>query len=163
MPLRRKVREAYTVFVPLKNRLNRLVTSQKRDTEQLELYTFQKKEIEDADIQESEDIALEDEKKRLEHSEQLFGLSQRGLNDLYEGDGSVYERLNSLAGDLDRAVAIDGDLESIAGELADAVYRVEDLAARFREYGAGITMDENRLEEIIERLDLLIKLKRKYS
>jgi DNA repair protein RecN (Recombination protein N) len=85
------------------------------------------------------------------------------LNDLYEGDGSVYERLNSLAGDLDRAVAIDGDLESIAGELADAVYRVEDLAARFREYGAGITMDENRLEEIIERLDLLIKLKRKYG
>ncbi len=47
--------------------------------------------------------------------------------------------------------------------MSDAAFRIEDIARELNAYIDGIAFDEQRLEEIESRLDLINRLKRKYG
>src|SRR5260370_519723 len=63
-------------------------------------------------------------------------------------------------GDLAR---MDKDLKEYESSLAEAVYRLEDVAASISSYESEIEDDPQRLAGIEERLDLISRLKRKYG
>jgi DNA repair protein RecN (Recombination protein N) len=82
---------------------------------------------------------------------------------LYTGDGAIAETLGEIRRQLETAARIDETLADPAGGLSDASFRIEDIARELNRYMDDITVDEQRLEEIDSRLDLLNRFKRKYG
>lgn len=163
IPLRDKVSRCFQAILPLIKNLKKLNAAKERQAEHLQLLEFQQKEITAASISIDEDMALEQEKMRLRNAETLYQTVYGGLEELYSAKGAVVERLAAVKNNLDRACQIDPDLASKTTGLAEASFQIEDIAEELRTYLQKVRFDENRLEEVEERLDTLNKLKRKYG
>lgn len=135
-----------------------------RDRVQREdLLRFQVRELEAARLQVGEEEELRGERRRLQSAERLLrGLTdvERQLDD--EGD-SALARLARAArglrdlGRIDPAFAAPADTLDSAGVLLDEALRA------VRALRATTVEEPGRLEAIEERLDVLVRLKRKYG
>jgi DNA repair protein RecN (Recombination protein N) len=163
MPLRTQLSEGFHEMLPLIERLKELYSLRDRQTEQIELLEFQKKEIADASIIRGEDLELEQERVRLKNSELLYQTVYDSIEELHSAQGSIGERMAEVKKNLERLSQIDSQLAPKADDLAQAVYQIEDLTAELRGYLKTVQMDEIRLEFVEERLNILQKLKRKYG
>jgi DNA repair protein RecN (Recombination protein N) len=143
--------------------LKRLKARQKRSAEQRDLLKFQKNEIDAADISAGEDETLEGERKRLKYAETLYGTVFQSVETLYGAEGAAVERLGAARADLEKAGDIDPVLSQRAKDLSEAVFQVEDVVQELRSYLGNIEVDDKRLEEVEERLDVLGHLKKKYG
>lgn len=163
MPLRQKVYDDFHDLLPVIEKLEELHKINDRQAEHLELLTFQKKEITQADITAGEDTELEQERLRLKNAEMLYQTVNQSIEELYSSGGSIVERLMEVKKNLERAGQVDSQLKIRAENLAEPVYHVEDLVEELRRDLTKIQPDEKRLEAVEERLDTLNKLKRKYG
>jgi DNA repair protein RecN (Recombination protein N) len=135
----------------------------RRQAEHLALLRFQKDEISGAGIVAGEDSELEQERLRLKNAEMLYQIVYGSIEALYGASGSVIERLLGVRKNLERAGQIESRLKTSADSLAESAYQIEDLIEQLRSYLKLIQMDDQRLEAVEERLDMLNKLKRKYG
>ncbi len=161
--LRAKVYRLYHEILPLLQKLQDLKKSRESQNEHIELLKFQKKEIEDAAVSPGEDEELREELSRLKNAEELYRIVCSSTEALYSSDGAVAERLAEIGKSLEKASGIDKTLVPQKEALEDAAVRIEDLAHELRTYAGRISFDEQRLEEVQERLDTLTRLKRKYG
>jgi DNA repair protein RecN (Recombination protein N) len=163
LDLRQAYQSIYRGILPLIQKEQELLHRQARQGEQLELLRFQSQEIAAAQVQPDEDAQLEKERLRLRNSENLYQTVRQCVDELYNNDGAVVERLGYFSKELARAAAIDDRLQGRADAIDTLAYGVEDLAANLRDYLNRIDMDPRQLEEVEVRLDTLNKLKRKYG
>jgi DNA repair protein RecN (Recombination protein N) len=162
-PMREKLARLHKEALPLIEKLDKIKSLEKRRAERIELLKFQEDEILKAHIQPGEDQSLEEERGRIKNHATLYETAYNSLEELYSRQGSVVEKMASAAQSLEKASDIDPALKPHARAVEDASLQVEDIAQELRGYLAGISIDENRLDEIEERMDALNKLKRKYG
>lgn len=162
-PLRAQTHSSYHDIVPLIQELEDLKASRQKQHDHMELLKFQKKEIEDADISANEDDILRQDQIRLKNAGMLNQIVRSSIQALYSGDGAIAEKLGEIRRQIENAARTDKLLSASSEALADATFRIEDIAQQFRAYIDGIDFDEGRLDEIESRLDLINRLKRKYG
>ena len=160
---RENVTGCFHEIVPLIRQLNDLKHKRDRQSEHIQLLEFQQKEIRQASVTLGEDTTLEQERARLKNSEALFQAVQGGIEMLYDSQGAVIDGLLTVKKDLDEASTLDPLLAPKAERIAEAAFHLEDVADELRSYLKNIQMDESRLDTVEERLDTLVKLKRKYG
>ena len=160
---RRKVTDDYHQILPLIDKLNNLNSTRQRQGEHRKLLAFQKNEITAAGLAPGEDAELEQERLRLKNAEALYQTVHSSIEELYGASGSVIERLSEVKKNLETAGRIDSQLKTKAETLASASFQIEDLTDELRSHLNLIQMDDQRLEAVEERLDVLNKLKRKYG
>jgi DNA repair protein RecN (Recombination protein N) len=163
LDLRQDVQQIFQDILPLLKERDRLTNLQQKRKDQMELLAFQKNEIEATAISPGEAEALEKEKKRLKNATELFSLVHGCLEGLYDGQGSVAEQLAQVRKNIDAACQLDDELTTRQTAVIDVEARIEDMVGDLRTYLDTVHLDENRLEAVEERLDLLIKLKKKYG
>jgi DNA repair protein RecN (Recombination protein N) len=163
LPLRSKVEDLYRKLQPLIRKRADLQKMQQRQTERLELLSYQKDEIEQAAIVPGEDQVLEQERTRLKHADMLHRTVHAGIDILYAGEGAIVERLVTVQKDIEKAAQIDTGLTDASEQLTDVAFRLEDITEKLRDYLSGVTHDNTLLEATEARLDTLNKLKRKYG
>jgi len=161
--VREKVSRCFHEIVPLIRKLNGLKHKRDRQAEHIQLLEFQQKEIRQASVTLGEDTALEQERTRLKNSEALFEAVQGSIEMLYDSQGAAVEDLLAVKKDLERASTIDPLLGPKAERIAEAAFHLEDVADELRTYLKNIQMDESRMDTVEARLDILVKLKRKYG
>jgi len=161
--VREKVSRCFHEIVPLIRKLNGLKHKRDRQAEHIQLLEFQQKEIREASVTLGEDTALEQERTRLKNSEALFEAVQGSIEMLYDSQGAAVEDLLAVKKDLERASTIDPLLGPKAERIAEAAFHLEDVADELRTYLKNIQMDESRMDTVEARLDILVKLKRKYG
>src|SRR5690606_11797707 len=106
---------------------------------------------------------LEDEARRLSHSEDLTELAGGLHQAISLDDQGVLTALGSLRRSVEQLVRIDPG-QSGAAELYDsAYYALEELGERMGHYLSQVEHDPARLEEIRHRQDLIFRLKSKYG
>jgi len=162
-PERNSVYRCFHEIVPLMRDLNDLKAKKDRQTEHIQLLAFQKKEILDAGLTPGEDAALEQERIRLKNSEALFQTARDSIEMLYDSQGAVVEQLSLVKTNLEKAALIDPLLGSSAKRISEMAFNVEDIAEELRTYLKKIEMDESRLGDVEDRLDVINKLNRKYG
>ncbi len=131
--------------------------------EREELTLFQIREIEMAHPVPGEDELLEGEKRRLQHAEDLLEIASNGYQTLYEKDDSVLSSVAVCTKRLEKGAEIAGELGPIKASLAEIETQIEDVSFALRDFQKSIQVDPQRLERVVERLDLLNTLKRKYG
>ena len=160
---RRKVTDGYHQILPLIDKLNRLNSTRQRQDEHRKLLAFQRNEITAAGLAPGEDAELEQERLRLKNAEALYQTVHSSIEELYGASGSVIERLSEVKKNLEIAGRIDSQLKKNAETLASASFQIEDLTDELRSHLNLIQMDDQRLEAVEERLDVINRLKRKYG
>ncbi len=129
----------------------------------LDLWKFQREEIEQADLKPGEDEALETEKRVLANSERIYAAAMSVFDHLYEAEGSASEQLRAAARQMEDLARFDDRFRDQAAALESARITAEDIGTSLRDYAASIQSSPERLAEVEDRLALIDRLKRKYG
>src|SRR5579863_9293231 len=157
------VSEAYARWHAASGKLNDLLHGEQDRLRMVDLWSYQKKEIEQANLNLGEDEALETEKRVLANAEKLYAAAMGAFDQLYEGGSSAEVCLRAALKQVQELARYDAKFAEPAQQLESARAVVGDVAALLRDYAEGINASPERLAEIEDRLALLDRLKRKYG
>jgi DNA repair protein RecN (Recombination protein N) len=147
----------------VRNRLIGLEHGEQDRLRLVDLWTFQKKEIEEARLVAGEDERLETEKRVLANSEKIRAAALGAYDLLYDGDAAAALSLRTALRHLEDLARYDTRVQEQLGNLQSARVMVEDVAASIRDYAGGIDASPERLAEVQDRLAAIDRLKRKYG
>lgn len=129
----------------------------------VDLWSYQKKEIEDARLQPGEDERLESEKRILANAEKIYNAAMNAFDLLYEGNGSTSSTLRAAQKAVEELTRYEPKFREASSALENARISVEDVGATLRDYAGGIHASPEHLAEVEDRLAVLDRLKRKYG
>ena len=155
--------EAFARWKEVRARIAELEQDEHDRLRLVDLWSFQKKEIEAARLQAGEDEKLEAEKRVLANAEKIYGAAMGAYELLYEGDASAAAAIRAASRQIADLVKYDAQFQDSVAALDAARITVEDLGATLRDYAGGINASPERLAEIEDRLAVLDRLKRKYG
>ncbi len=161
--LRQEMASAYWKWASIKKELDGLRIRIKSGSEDRELLQFQSEEIGQAALKPGEEEELKKAHKRLKNAEKIKGLANGAERAIYSDSSSIVERIGIISNALKEAASVDGELGKTGERLASIVFELEDSAEVLRNLGNRDGTDPARLEELEARLDMIIKLKRKYG
>jgi len=144
-------------------KLNDLLQGEQDRLRMVDLWSYQKKEIEQAQLNPGEDEALETEKRVLANAEKLYAAAMSAFDGLYECNTSAEAALRNAVRNVDELARYDQRFTESAQQLASARATISDIATALRDYAEGINASPERLAEIEDRLALIDRLKRKYG
>lgn len=158
-----RVSGAYAKWREIGDRLNELNQNEQEKLRLLDLWTFQRKEIEMVQPKAGEDAELEAERKILQNVTKLQECSNSAYDLLYESPQSATTQLRQAIKRMDELTRIDEGLVPTAETMRQAAVLVDEAAYGLRDYMGKLEGDPNRLEEVESRLSTLDRLKRKYG
>ncbi len=155
--------EAFSRWREASAKLDDLLHGEQDRLRMLDLWTYQRNEIESAQLKPGEDEALETEKRVLANAEKLYAAAMSGFDKLYEGSDSAEAALRSAERNVEELARYDSRFNEAAQQIQSARATVGDVSASLRDYAEGINASPERLAEIEDRLAQLDRLKRKYG
>jgi len=129
----------------------------------LDLWEFQRKEIESAAPAAGEDDTLAAERRVLQNLGRLQENATTAYAALYDSPEAALAQVRVAAKRLDDICRIDPSLAGLGEQLQLAEVAVKEASYGLRDYLSGLEANPGRLEEIENRLALLDKMKRKYG
>jgi DNA repair protein RecN (Recombination protein N) len=158
-----RVRESHAALREVRREIEELEQRRRDAAARADFLRFQVDEIDAAKLRAGEEAQMEDEERRLSHSEELQAIAGSLTQALSSADRSILSQLGSLRRTVDQLVRIDSAQEP-SRELYDtAYYSLQELGERMESYAATVEHDPARLEEIRRRQDLIFRLKAKYG
>lgn len=147
----------------LESELEELNRSEQEKLRMADLWSFQRKEIEEAALKPAEDAQLEQERVVQRNVAKLQENANAAYAALYEEQESVSTQLRTALKKVEELARIDGSLERVVEALKSAAIGVDDASDAIRDYMDKLEADPKRLDEIESRLALMERLKRKYG
>jgi DNA repair protein RecN (Recombination protein N) len=143
--------------------LAELERSEQEKLRLLDLWTFQRQEIETVNPQAGEDGALEDERRVLMNLGRVQENAGSAYAALYEAPESAYSQMRVAQKRIDDLLRIDSNLGPVAEAVQSAAIQVQEASYVLRDYLSRLEASPERLDEVEERLSAFDKLKRKYG
>jgi DNA repair protein RecN (Recombination protein N) len=140
-----------------------LSLSEQERAQRLDLYRYQKKELDAADVHPEEEAELETLLPQLRNADRLKAAARRAHERLYAQEGAAADLLRGVQADLEVLRHLGAPVDEAGELLGAAAVQVEEVARRLKSLSDRVEADPARLEEVLSRLDLLGKLKRKYG
>jgi DNA repair protein RecN (Recombination protein N) len=129
----------------------------------LDMWSFQRKEIESAQLDADEDTALENERRVLQNVQKLQESAATAYEAVYENPESALALARIAAKRVEELLRIDSTLEGLREHLKAAELSLQEVAYGLRDYLSHLEGNPGRLEEVENRLAAIGRLKRKYG
>jgi len=155
--------EAFARWKSIAARIEELEQGEQDRLRLLDLWTFQKREIEEARLQPGEDERLEVEKRVLANAEKIYSAAMNAFDLLYEGPASTSSSLRTAQKHIEELSRYEPKFREALAAIDTARISVEDVGATLRDYAGGIQASPEHLAEVEDRLAILDRLKRKYG
>lgn len=159
------VAQAYETYHDALRRVAQLKKDVADNQERLDLLRFQQGELKNANLQPGEEDELTKERDLNRNAEKIRSKLSGAYAEVYDGasGASAAELLRSASALLRDISAYDDDFSQLGERLTNLYYEAEDIGLTLRDKLDGLNFDENRLEEIEARLELIRRLSRKYG
>jgi len=157
------VENAFATWKDIRARIEELQHGEQDRLRLVDLWIFQKREIEEARLQSGEDDELEGEKRVLANAEKIYNAAMNAFDLLYEGNGSTASSLRAAQKQVEELVRYEPKFQEALAALETARISVEDVGATLRDYAGGIHASPEHLAQVEDRLALLDRLTRKYG
>jgi len=155
--------DAFLQWKSIANRIEELQRDEQDRLRLLDLWTFQKSEIEQAKLQLGEDERLETQKRVLANAEKIYSSAMNAFDLLYEGNASTSASLRAAQKHIEELARYEPKFQEAMAALETARISVEDVGASLRDYAGAIEASPEHLAEVEDRLAVLDRLKRKYG
>jgi len=157
------VEAGFAAWKQIRRRIEELERGEQDRLRLVDLWIFQKREIEEARLESGEDGRLETEKRVLANAEKIYNAAMNAFDLLYEGNGSTASSLRAAQKQVGELVRYEPKFQEALAALDTARISVEDVGATVRDYAGGIHASPEHLAQVEDRLALLDRLKRKYG
>ncbi|HWY58972.1 MAG TPA: DNA repair protein RecN [Terriglobales bacterium] len=157
------ISQAFANWKSIAHRIEELEHGEQDRLRLLDLWTFQRHEIDDAKLQPGEDERLESEKRVLANAEKIYSAAMNAFDLLYEGSASTSSSLRTAQKHIEELSRYEPKFKEALGAIDSARISVEDVGATLRDYAGGIQAPPEHLAEVEDRLATIDRLKRKYG
>jgi len=156
-------RTAYREWKVAADQLQEMTEAQRDRTLRLDLLKYQLDEISAATLDPAEEDALRGEKAVLSHAAEMIEATSGAFQLVDEDESSSIAQLGRalhLLQPLSKHIA---EVEQLAGDLQDALYRLQEVARTLGRLSETVRHDPARLEQVEERLVTIERMKKKYG
>ncbi len=138
-------------------------TDEQEVAQQIELLSFQVKEMEEAALVEGEDDAIAREQVQVANAQRILELSEGIRNALVEGENSAFNGLAFAQKGLGELASLVEPANGWRDEARALTVQLQDLAETIEHHVRNIEGDPQRLQWLEDRMALYHRLKRKYG
>lgn len=163
---RRKIEDLYREHDTCRKLLDSITRNEMERLKNIDLFTYQIREIDDAELQIGEEEELARQKEVMVNAEKIFQALASSYQILFDGNGeemTVVDGLNRISSLLSPFCEIDNDLSEFFNSVDSSCEILKEVSRDIRNYIDNIEFDQEKLNRIEERLDLINKLRRKYG
>jgi len=158
-----RVEATFSDWRKVARELDELERTEQEKLRLLDLWNFQRREIESVAPKPGEDAELEQERRVLQNTARLEEAANTVYTALYDAPESALAQIRLAVRRLEDLLRIDPRLEAAREGLAGAVIAIEEASYAVRDYLSHLEANPARLEEIESRLASLERLRRKYG
>ena len=157
-----RYRQEYAQYNVLSRRLKELQAMAEKNLAENDYLKFQLDELQKAQLKEGEYAEIEQSLNVMENAEEIRTLlfSANGL--LESSETAILPQLNELSSVLHRLKQLVPNLEELHGRIDSVQVELKDIAYDLERVGDDAQFDENKLQELQERYDLLSRLMMKH-
>lgn len=161
--LRGNINRVYLKCKEVSNRIDEIEKNRQEAIEKREFYEFQLNEINRVAPEVDEDNRLEEEYKKLFNAGKIKDKILDSNIQLRDGEINALHFINNSRRNIESLCKYGEEFEEILEKLEKVYYELEDCIDMLDTADRDIDIDENRLQKVIERLDLINKMKSKYG
>ena len=159
--LKEELKKVFSEYKSISDCLEEMGGDEGTRAVRLDILHFQIDEIEKAELKENEEEELLQTRKKLLNQEKIVS-AINGAADALNGEGGALDALQGALHSLRSVATFGEDFEKLSSRLESAQCEIDDIYETLRDF-ASEDFDENSLEEIEERLEVIKKLKNKYG
>lgn len=161
--LRGNINRVYLKYKEVSNKIDEMEKNRQEAIEKREFYEFQLNEINRVAPEVDEDNRLEEEYKKLFNAGKIKDKILDSNIQLRDGEVNALHFINNSRKNIESLCKYGEEFEEILEKLEKVYYELEDCIDMLDTADRDIDIDENRLQKVIERLDLINKMKSKYG
>ena len=161
--LRGNINRVYLKYKEVSNKIDEIEKNRQEAIEKREFYEFQLNEINRVAPEIDEDNRLEEEYKKLFNAGKIKDKILDSNIQLRDGEINALHFINNSRRNIESLCKYGEEFEEILEKLEKVYYELEDCIDMLDTADRDIDIDENRLQKVIERLDLINKMKSKYG
>lgn len=153
----------YNEVISLRNKVSELTERIRERSQRIEFLRFQINEIDSANLKAGEKEAVEEEMKILLNLNKLKESSETAYSLLYDSEDSCINKLSSVLSMIKNMAHFDHSAKELLDIIEAAEPQIKDAALLLRKFKDKYDIDQQKLSELDERLDLVKRLEKKYS
>lgn len=163
--LKKEYLDCYKLVVNLKRELNKLVLNQDDKEKKIELLKYQMDEIESANIQINEDTNIENQLSKIKNSSKILQNLNNAYISLFGSDDIIggIDLVKTAGTYIEKSSDYYEDTKEISVKMIDICAELDDISYKISSLIDDIDFDENMLDELQERINLINRLKSKYG
>lgn len=153
----------YDAYREFEKRVRAIQENEQSYIQRIDMLNFQKKEIEEADLQIDEEEKLVEERDKLANFQKIVDAFAKSHEILAGESGNSLDGIGEAAQEIQEVTYLDKEYEQINENVQNAYYLLQDAAGEVSNILDQMELDEGRLEEVNARLEVIRQLKRKYG
>ncbi|MBR3614399.1 MAG: DNA repair protein RecN [Clostridia bacterium] len=158
--LKIKYKRNYEEYLNLKSELNKNYGDDKEKQRKLDLLNYQVNEIEIANLKKDEEEELENRRRIIMSSEKISTNLAEAENQI---SNNAIDSLNIAIKAIEKIEQYNSGYNIIVERLRNAYYEIQEVSYDIASLSEDMYYDEDELNEIEKRIDLINSLKRKYG
>ncbi|MDP4181405.1 MAG: DNA repair protein RecN [Bacillota bacterium] len=164
------LKEKYTMlsneYKNIKSSLRSLAGDKNDREKKIDFLKFQIDEIKKAKLKVGEDEELSKQRNILSNAEKIIEVLSGVYENIFSGNNiksSVYDTINIVISDLNSIAKLDEKYEGLADKLEEISYQLDDVIDAVRKDRDNTEYSPELLEQVEERIDSIVRLKKKYG
>jgi len=157
--------EAYKTWRSLVKESEALDLDEAEKLRKIDILTYESNEIRSANLQPDEEDELKAKRDMINHKKRLEESVAVALSALCDATDGLDARqaLSVASQNLEDAAGFDGSLSPLCERVIALAEEADDISRQLRNYFERLAEDEQPIDEIEARLDVIYRLKRKYG
>ena len=163
LDLKETYQTSFDAYRKMRKQVLEVKKNQQEHKARIEMLEFQMAEIEAANLQAGEDLALNQERDKLLNHKNIADTLTNAYSMLDNEEFSSLANVRSAMNDMESVEEYDPEYREISSSLSETYYVLEDITKRLEDIIEDLDFDGNRLMQVENRLDLLNTISRKYG
>jgi DNA repair protein RecN (Recombination protein N) len=155
-------REVFRSYKKSQARLKELISQSEKSKSDLDYFQFQFDELEKANLIAGEQAELEQELDALTHAEDIKKSLLSSIFVLSEQEPSAIAQIKEAAVNLANAEKYNHEISSLTERLNSCLIEVKDILTEIERIEQSSLINETRLQDVNDRLDLMYSLQKKH-
>lgn len=154
---------AYQEYRQLEKKVRNLQSNEKAFAQRIDMLQFQSNEIEEAKLQLGEEEALIEERNKLANFQKIADALAGSYEAINSEENSSLDNIAYAMNEMATIEMLDSDYQAISEAVQNGYYQLQEASADLARHLGQLELDESRLDEVENRLELIRQLKRKYG
>lgn len=163
LDLKETYQTSFDAYRKMRKQVLEVKKNQQEHKARIEMLEFQMAEIDAANLQAGEDLALNQERDKLLNHKNIADTLTNAYSMLDNEEFSSLANVRSAMNDMESVEEYDPEYREISSSLSETYYVLEDITKRLEDIIDDLDFDGNRLMQVENRLDLINTITRKYG